>query len=261
MTDQTVMWTALPNGATGDLADRRLRLSVFVSPRLAGDGPGATLAQFPDFLVWPQRLAAGNVAFFVQARGTVDATPDQAVLARVVSPPPDPALWRALFSESTPVEAHAPDTVGTLVNTYSVTAVHEQLRQNHLAVATATPVATPSRDQLDTTLPIMQALLATEERPGPVFPTLVPTPEDDDDALRNRLRSLATDMFRPDDRTGLGQRVASAVLHARELSRRTSEVIEVLPRDARRRPRQRRGVRPRPPRGVHPRPDPRPGRG
>jgi hypothetical protein len=226
---QTIVWTALPDGAAGEAASRRLRLSVFVSPRLTSDEPGATLAQFPDLLDWPGRLAAGAVAFFVQARAGLDAAPDQAVLARIVSPPPDPDLWRALFSPSTPVESHAPDAVATLVNTYSVGAVHQQLRQGHLAVAASTPVALPTRAELDTTLPLTRAFLA-DAGPGRVMPTFAPNADDDPDTLRGRLHSLATQMFRPDDASDVGQRVASALVHARELSRRTSEVLEVLPR-------------------------------
>lgn len=226
---QTIVWTALPNGATGGPTSRRLRLSILASPRLTSDEPGATLAQFPDLLDWPRRLAAGGVAFSVQARSDLDGVPDQAVLARVVSPPPDPDLWQALFSPATPVESHTPDAVGTLVSSYSAGAVHQQLRQGHLAVAASTPVAVPTRADLDTTLPISQAFLAAPGR-ARVFPTLALTGDDDAETLRGRLESLATRMFRPDDVSDVGERVAAALRHARELSRRTAEVVEVLPR-------------------------------
>jgi hypothetical protein len=234
MANQTVIWTALPGGTTGEVTSRRLRLSVFVSPRLISDEPGATLAQFPDFLSWPERLAAGNVDFHVQTRATAGASPDQAVLARVVSPAPDPDLWQALFTPATPVESHTPDTVGTLVNTYSASGVHQQLRQGHLAVAAATPVAVPTRADLDTSLTVTKAFqvlsFAAGEQPHPVIQAFAPSPNDDTVTLNNRLQDLATHMFRPDGSSSLGQRVASALLHARELSQRTPGVMEVLPR-------------------------------
>ena len=54
MASQTIIWTALPNGISGTGADRKLKLSVFVSPRLkATQTEGDKLALFPDLLDWP----------------------------------------------------------------------------------------------------------------------------------------------------------------------------------------------------------------
>src|SRR5262245_47682925 len=62
----TVIWTALPNGLVGDPADRRARLSVYVSMRLTGND--GTLADFPkEALNWPTLLAqSGKIEFSVQ---------------------------------------------------------------------------------------------------------------------------------------------------------------------------------------------------
>ncbi|MFD0574266.1 hypothetical protein ACFQ0T_39900 [Kitasatospora gansuensis] len=47
-TTQNLLFTTLPQGR----ADGRLRLSVFVSPRLRPDGGRGTLADFPDLADW-----------------------------------------------------------------------------------------------------------------------------------------------------------------------------------------------------------------
>lgn len=195
MTDQTVIWTALPNGATGDVANPRLRLSVFVSPRLTSAESRPTLASFSDFLVWPQRLAAGQVAFSVQARAALGAPPGSPVLATVVSPPPDPDLWRAVFGPSTPVESHTADRVSGLVSTYSLSAVHDQLKQGHQALAMNSQVGLPGLQTLSAGVPGFAE-------------------------------------FARDDSADMSQQVRAAILQARERAQRSSgpvEAAEVMP--------------------------------
>jgi hypothetical protein len=84
MAEQTVVWTVLPNGISGPSTNRRLQLSVFVSPRLTADEDEDVLEAFPDLLSWPDRLAAGAVAFTVRAHSSPTGPPENEVLAAVV---------------------------------------------------------------------------------------------------------------------------------------------------------------------------------
>ncbi|MDX9986670.1 MAG: hypothetical protein RBR99_04340, partial [Dehalococcoidales bacterium] len=56
MNTQTITWTALPNGLIDLKEGTRLLLSVFAAPRLESDDTNATLADFVDFLDWPETL-------------------------------------------------------------------------------------------------------------------------------------------------------------------------------------------------------------
>jgi hypothetical protein len=230
MAEQTVVWTALPNGVTGDPADRRLRLSVFISPRLVSDGPGPTLAEFADFLDWPARLRVGQVAFSVQARTAPDDPPGQPVPANIVSPPPDSDLWTALFSRATPVESHRPDDLsGRPISSYSISAVHAQIKQGHQALAVEAPVEGPSVGDLGRSMAVTAAFtpMSGDEQ---VVSSIQPPEEMAPSVLRGVLSGLATNMFRPDGVTDLSQRVEAAVTHARALARLALETpVHVLP--------------------------------
>src|SRR6516162_4665128 len=100
MPSMTAIWTALPNGLTGDPSNRRARLSVYVSVRLTADAPEDTLATFPAALNWPALLQPGQISLQVQPIG---ANP---VMATIISKAPEPPLWQALFSSATRVVSH-----------------------------------------------------------------------------------------------------------------------------------------------------------
>ena len=95
MSTQNIMWTALPNGLTS--AGDKLRLSVLVSPRLITNAAVGTLAEFPDFLDWPAKVA--GLTFTVEFQG------GPSVAAGRVTEPGYPALdspaWKALFTRRT----------------------------------------------------------------------------------------------------------------------------------------------------------------
>jgi len=101
MNSQTITWTALPNGMAYLVDGIGLALSVFAAPRLESDDKNAILAQFPDFLDWPEALfptdGRREVIFRVQF-GTGNY-----ISATRLGPQPDSALWRALFSDATPI--------------------------------------------------------------------------------------------------------------------------------------------------------------
>ena len=106
MSTQNIMWTALPNGLTS--AGDKLRLSVLVSPRLITNAAVGTLAEFPDFLDWPAKVA--GLTFTVEFQG------GPSVAASRVTEPGYPALdsaaWKALFNptnQTIPVKAYAFD--------------------------------------------------------------------------------------------------------------------------------------------------------
>lgn len=104
MTQSQIIWTVLPNGFS-DAAATRLKLSLFLSPRLRFDTPeeedGGTLASFPDFQDWPSRLADLKLDLIVD---------DDAAGARratiTTKPPLDVELWKAVLPAQTPVVSH-----------------------------------------------------------------------------------------------------------------------------------------------------------
>jgi hypothetical protein len=138
---QTIMWTALPNGLTsgGD----RLKLSVFVSPRLeTTEGlPRPQLLQFPDFLSWTAKVQ--GVQFAVQFEGGA------AVQATRVGPALEPDLWAALFKPSTYVEPYVPvDYSSHLILSHPVANVSAFIKTQYQDVAATSPTAHPARSVL-----------------------------------------------------------------------------------------------------------------
>lgn len=140
-TRQTVQWTALPNGwavkpAGG--APGRLRLSVFVSPRLQA-AKGVTemkLEQYPDVLNWT--TVAESLSFSVQFEG------GPAVAATRVGPAREPALWAALFKNTTFVRPYEFTPLDDrLIYSYPVRHVLGFLQGQYSAVGAATPVYHP----------------------------------------------------------------------------------------------------------------------
>ena len=100
MRSQSIIWTALPAGASDGDSDRGiLRLSVHVAPRLRTDEglPVPTLTQFPDFADWPGTLR--GITWTVNVAGA-------RVPASVVSTLPGRELWNALFPDTTFVRPH-----------------------------------------------------------------------------------------------------------------------------------------------------------
>lgn len=93
--EQQIIWTALPNGIS---EENNLKLSVLVSPRLMSSGTDSTLAQFPDFLDWPQTNISFNVLF----------ENGPSVPAKVTDKPCS-QCWKALFKGSTYVRSYTFD--------------------------------------------------------------------------------------------------------------------------------------------------------
>jgi len=103
MSTQNIMWTALPNGLTA--AGDRLRLSVLVSPRLVTNTSVGTLAEFPEFLNWPEMVSGLSFTVEFQGGPTVTANP----VTEPGNPALDSAAWTALFDRTIPVNSYVFD--------------------------------------------------------------------------------------------------------------------------------------------------------
>ncbi|MDK2744428.1 MAG: hypothetical protein NDI90_16120 [Nitrospira sp. BO4] len=98
MAQQSLIWTALPNGFTPDRSG--LRLSVMLSPRLDPEAPIGKLGMFfPDWEDWPQTLSSArfDVTYngsTVSISGTTLVGPNRA----------DSVVWKAVFDATTNVK-------------------------------------------------------------------------------------------------------------------------------------------------------------
>jgi hypothetical protein len=100
MAEQTIVWTALPNGTAG--GGKTLRISVCASPRLSAstNQERVALSEFPDWLDWP----AQDISFSVH----LGSLPPIKV---VPEPRRRPDLWQKVFQPSTQVQPYSWDEV------------------------------------------------------------------------------------------------------------------------------------------------------
>ncbi|GAA0345512.1 hypothetical protein [Streptomyces blastmyceticus] len=211
---QTVIWTALPGGITGDPTDRRLRLSVFVSPRLEADQPESPLSG--DFADWPSNLLPGRVTFSVQVPG---APP---VDAKVVSQPPDSSLWAALFGNSTVKAPPNPDDVGgqRVYSSYPMAALHAAIKQGHQQLAADNSALRLTDDRIRLAYPgVVQAAAPTEPRIARTAFTPANLASEVDIARLQALHiDAASSLLRADRTTDPAQRIADATAVAGRLA-------------------------------------------
>ena len=135
MKTQTITWTALPNGIIQKREGTKLRLSVFVSPRLQSDSKNDTLSSFPDFLDWPNALFPNdnrrNVIFRVQF-GNNNPMP-----ADIVSELPSSILWRSIFNENTLIEPwEMPDFKSMPIQSFPFRNIQEFFKRQYVDLAT-----------------------------------------------------------------------------------------------------------------------------
>src|SRR5215216_3649149 len=138
MNRQTIIWTTLPNGKTGE----RLRLSLFLSPRLTCDEPSGTttLRTFPDLADWTANLRDGSVTFTIE----FDDGPSLSILP-TRRDELDPARWRATFSGATNVICHEfEDLSDAPIVSYPATRVHDYLKRRYQALAVTSPTSLPN---------------------------------------------------------------------------------------------------------------------
>ena len=101
MANQTILWTALPNGFSPD--GNSLRISLLAAPRLELAGEGK-LGDFPDFVDWPATLARSRFIVHYGANpDVVIAGNDFVGLTRIDDRLglPDSNIWQTLFPKST----------------------------------------------------------------------------------------------------------------------------------------------------------------
>ena len=137
MREQTIVWTALPNG----VEDSRLKLSVFAAPQLKTDEglPAPTLDQFPDFLDWP--------AHTLKFRALFSNTPPIEVAPSEPAPRSD--LWKALFDSTTfvrPFEFQRLDL--RAIRSYPVRHVQSFLRDRYVKFAASSGTDYPPAGDL-----------------------------------------------------------------------------------------------------------------
>jgi hypothetical protein len=205
----TVIWTALPNGLTGDPANRRVRLSVYVSMRLNTDDADGTLAMFPEAIGWPTLLQPGQFDLQVQSPGAPPVT------ATIVSPRPDLALWQALFSETTPVTSHSPDNLTRCpINTFSASPLYGDLQRGHQRLSVTSPVSLPTRTQLQEAYPELDEAFNAS-------PPLPPIPENGTMLMSDLYQlhlDLAQNILSTSDDSDVSGNIQLAVSTARQIA-------------------------------------------
>ncbi|MYS84830.1 hypothetical protein [Embleya scabrispora] len=147
-TAQHIQWIALPAGLSPD--GTQARLSVFVAPRLASDGPG-TLAAFPDFLDWPARMAGATFALTLgDESGVPDGETPLVPLTRT-GQPADSALWQLFFPAGTPVdEFEFDDHRQSTMVTYPARELADTTRRSFASSAAESPDSMPPSQQMST---------------------------------------------------------------------------------------------------------------
>lgn len=129
MTKERVIWTTLPNGVG---ADKRLQITLFVSPRLSNaDGSDTIrkLGEFPAFAEWPTRLA--GLEFKVEFQGGASA-------AGAVKAVADAKLWKHLLPPDTPVVPYVfRDHAKRNLHVFPVRGVHTFLKGAYGALGAA----------------------------------------------------------------------------------------------------------------------------
>ncbi|MEV6803418.1 peptidoglycan-binding domain-containing protein [Streptomyces sp. NPDC051132] len=146
--EQHINWTVLPAGLPDD--GTGVRVSVFVAPRLLpAEAVNATLAGFPDFLGWPEKVKAATFRF-ATADGT--ATPPVPVPftepLKPRGPAPDTALWTSLFHEATPLEHYTCEAPKKEMRSYSARQVRDFTQRVYARAAKDSPGTPPPTNDM-----------------------------------------------------------------------------------------------------------------
>jgi hypothetical protein len=146
--EQHINWTVLPAGLSDD--GTLARVSVFVAPRLhTPDGTSGTLADFPDFLRWPEKVTAATFEF-ATADGTVTPPVPAPFTGPLVpqGPVPDTDLWTSLFHEGTQLEPYSCDAPTRSMRSYSAQEVRTFTKGIYAKAAKESPEAPPPTQDL-----------------------------------------------------------------------------------------------------------------
>lgn len=185
MPQQTVMWTALPNGVATISGTTVLKLSVFVSARLKTT-EGKTLAQFPDFVNWPETLfppggdSRPAAQFFVQF-----ANSSTLIGANRLGAPPRADLWTALFTSSTPLQSYTfKDASTAQILSYPMKNVKAFLKDEYARTGKVLPL-----DSEAIPLPTSEQLLSLERLGNIAFLKIPNIPGPDETQLLQAFNS------------------------------------------------------------------------
>lgn len=151
---QTIVWTMLPNGVA---ESGRLRVSVFISPRLESDASYPTLADFENFAAWPATVS--NLEFRCAIDGSAAET-------EVVGDAPDVELWDRLFPPSTFVRPfQLEDHSNRFIHSYPAATVLQAIRATYGELAGSTGASRP-KVRGSNIHPAITNLLSTLRRPA-----------------------------------------------------------------------------------------------
>lgn len=139
---EQLIWTTLPNGPTEAEGERRIRLSVLLSPRLTTlDGAQGVLSGFPALRHWTS-VAAGT-SFSLEVDGTIVADGLRPLNALA------PELWESLFTDRTPVRPYTfDDYSGHRLVSYPLRSLQDRIRRLYASVALAGADLPPTIDEL-----------------------------------------------------------------------------------------------------------------
>lgn len=131
---QQILWTALPAG----VQDGRLKITVFVSPRLFSNQAAPQLSNWPDWAKWPD--AADQVRFEVHIGGK------QIPNGQLVRPEhPDAAFWPEIIPGSVRITPYSyPNLQDQPVWSYPVMNVVKQVTDLYVKVGTTSPEDHPA---------------------------------------------------------------------------------------------------------------------
>lgn len=134
MTQQTIIWTALPRSIRQEGNQTIATLAVFVSPRLEDQiahniimgqvmTPTRTVTDYPDFLDWPAK--AGSMKYFVVFN---NGQPVQASIKSTMQC--NSALWKAIIASDTLVKPYQfSDLSNTVLNVMPAYESHQAISQ------------------------------------------------------------------------------------------------------------------------------------
>jgi len=211
-TSLLLMWTVLPRGIDTTQTPPLARLSVLVSPRvtLTGSGAPGSLADVPDLLDWPARVA--GLQFMIEADPGTGASP-VSIAATVVPGTLDSALWQALFPGAVPVQDRVFDQDGLhnlAPNSYGNATVVSGLKTGYTGVLTSSPVTLPAQQVVAQHFPALAATAGPRAR----LLTRAEVTALDEPALHAQRRAVAADLV-AHARAGT---LPDAVRHARDLA-------------------------------------------
>ena len=158
MPSESIVWTALPHGFSEPGTDRKLRVSVYLAPRLtAGSGPAPlTVASFPELTHWTERVSSTQLSFELRWEADDAADLHTATLTPLAQDR-DPVLWERIFQgvevEGVQVRTRSVrNLVDVPIASFPADASLAGIRQHYQDSAVSTIFDTPRNRRLQDTL-------------------------------------------------------------------------------------------------------------